>query len=161
MVQTAPAPPVSGGNDTTEAKTRAPRTEADYGIEEMEFLPAKPGRTSKVSELLDTVKTDHPGKWMVVAKYEKPGAAAAQASTLRAKHGPVEANGWEFATRQIEGGKRTALFAQFNVQNIKAGAAETYERIKAEKEAKRLEKKAEKDRKAAKAEDKASRQAAK
>ena len=146
----------------TEKKERAPRTEADYGIEEMDFLPSagKPGRSSKLKELLETVQNDHPGKWLVVAKYEKTGAAAAAASTLRSKYGPAEANGWEFATRQIEGGAKTALFVKFDGSLIKPGAASAFENVRAEKEQKRLEKQAKKDEDKAKAERKADRAAA-
>lgn len=144
-----------------EKKERAPRSEAEYGLEEMEFLPSKPGRTSKLTDLLDTVKTDHSGKWLVVSKYEKSGAASAAASTLRAKYGPVEANGWEFATRQVEGGAKTALFVKFDGTKIKPGANDAYERVRAEREEKRLAKAAEKDAKKERQSAKEARQAAK
>lgn len=136
---------------------RAPRTEAELGIEEMEFLPPRPGRTSKLGELLDTIKNDKTkhGKWLVVAKYEKNGAASAAASTLRAKHGPVEAGGWEFAVRSIEEGNRSALFCRFTPSAINPNATEAYAKVRAEREEKRLAKQADKAKKAAKAEAKA------
>jgi hypothetical protein len=144
----------------TEPKTeRAPRTEAELGIEEIEFLPAKPGRTSKLQELLDQVKVNHPGKWLVVAKYEKSGAASAAASTLRAKHGPFEAGGWEFATRSIEGGAKTALFVRFQDDKIDPNATAAYAKVRAEREEKRLAKQAENAKDAEKKETKADRKA--
>lgn len=143
--------------DTKAATERAPRTEAELGIEEMEFLPPRPGRTSKLGELLDTIKGDKDkhGKWLVVAKYEKNGAASAAASTLRAKHGPVEAGGWEFAVRSIEEGNRSALFCRFTPGAINPSATEAYAKVRAEREEKRLQKQADAAKKAAKAEAKA------
>lgn len=161
MAQPATSPPDS------DKKERAPRTEAILGIEEMDFLPPSPGRTSKITELLEQVKDGHPSKWLVIAKYEKSGAASAAASTQRAKYGPVEANGWEFANRQITGedenGKpipMTALFVRYSPDKIQPGKAEAWEKVRAEREAKRLEKKAAKDEKDAKREAKAERQKA-
>jgi hypothetical protein len=151
---TATSPP-----QTEDKKERAPRTEAELVIEEMEFLPPSPGRTSKLQANLEVIKNEHPGKWMVAAKYDKAGAASAAASTLRAKFGPAEANGWSFATRSIESGNRTALFVNFDPSKIEPGKAEAWDRVRAEREAKRLEKKAEKEKSQAKKAEKADRKA--
>lgn len=133
-----------------------PRSQAQYGIEEIEFLPPKPGRTSKLAELLEQVK-EKPGKWLSIAKYENSGAAAAAASTLRAKHGPVEAGGFTFAVRKIEEGNLHALFVQYQPEKIDPSATAAYAKVRAEREEKRLAKQAEKAKKDAKAQDKASR----
>ncbi len=145
--------------DETATTERAPRTEAELGIEEMEFLPPRPGRTSKLGELLDQIKADETkhNKWLVVAKYEKNGAASAAASTLRAKFGPAVANGWEFAVRTIEEGNRSAMFVRYQPSVINPVETEAYARVRAEREEKRLAKQADKAKKDAKAEAKAGR----
>lgn len=141
----------------TEATETKPRSQAQYGIEEIEFLPPKPGRTSKLAELLEQVK-EQPDKWLSIAKYENSGAAAAAASTLRAKHGPVEAGGFHFAVRKVTGadGDLHALFVKHEPSKVDPKATEAHQRVRAEKESKRLEKAAEKAKKEAKAQAKAS-----
>lgn len=143
--------PVTGVE--TEKRTR---TKAEYGLEEVDFLPQREGRKSQLNALLAEVESDHPDKWMVIAKYENGSAASATASQLRYRFGPVEANGWEFAVRKTDEGAKSALFAKFSPGSVKANATKAYDEVRAQKDADRLEKAAKKDKDKAKAEAKAS-----
>ena len=52
-------------------------------------------------ELL-TPLIDHPGKWAVVRKTEKPVQASGMAASLRKENAKIPPGKWEFAARQGE-----------------------------------------------------------
>lgn len=94
-------------------------------------LPPQPvvERGSVLETQLDALKEmkDAYGKWACISDYGKPSGASSALVVLRSRHGKDQTiDGFVFASRKIDGGKRTGLFASYDPSKIVKGAKEKY-----------------------------------
>jgi len=103
-------------------------------MSEIEFLdelpPGARQRNPVIEDRMDVIKadTEKHGRWGHLSTFEGEKAAnsaSSLTSAMRAKYGPVNANGWEFATRNVDGVHK--VFGRFSPHKIEEGVAEKYE----------------------------------
>lgn len=136
-------------------KTPDPR-QVNYTIEFVDELPGGENLDTRRSPIEDNLaaivaNTDAHGRWVLIAQYGKPTAAAAAANVLRQKHGrDISVEGWEFTNRKTtdteSGNTFNGLYVRYNPDAIVAGAKEQHDawlkERDAELEARRVEREA-------------------
>lgn len=104
----------------------------EYGeLQVMDELPNRPVKQSPIQDLLGQIKSDSAkhGKWVGIAKYENGSAATAAANVERQRKGKDQTiSGWAFATRRVDEGENTMLFANFDPSKIDGTAEERHQR---------------------------------
>lgn len=104
--------------------------EASYDLEIVEGLPhetVSPGYSPLEDQLSKIVHNpeNHAPRWARIGRYNKAPAANSAKAVLLKRHGDTaQVEGWRFATRRIDGGEATGLFAQYDPDKVVPGLRE-------------------------------------
>lgn len=115
------------GNSRKQAERKV-----EYGeLVVLDELPGREQKQSPIKTILESLKADTAkhGKWVGIGRYENGSAATAAANVERQRRGQDGTiSGWEFATRRVDSGEATILFAKYDPGQVEGNPNERHQR---------------------------------